>query len=253
MMMRLVNDSETITAGRGLHALLEHTRRTGTVSLALGQSGHGKTTLLRACCLEASAGQLESRPVLLHRAEVVNTPRSVLRALLRSLDMECKGRTDEAFSMLTAEMRLRGVEAIVVDDAQRLARHSLDMLRGLHERTHVGLMLCGAPRLRNQLVARCPELAHRVVTVHAVPIVEGDDAYALVREMPAIQRRQFGEQMAISHALAEGGRGNLRRMTQLLEEAQRQARAGHRALSPQLLRRVADELPGRTLNLPRGA
>lgn len=253
MMMRLVNDSETITAGRGLHALLEHTRRTGTVSLALGQSGHGKTTLLRACCLEASAGQLESRPVLLHRAEVVNTPRSVLRALLRSLDMECKGRTDEAFSMLTAEMRLRGVEAIVVDDAQRLARHSLDMLRGLHERTHMGLVLCGAPRLREQLVARCPELAHRVVAVHVMAAVEGDDAYALIREQPLLQRRQFDEQVAISRVIVEGAHGNLRRMTQLLDEAQRRARAGHRALSPRLLRLVADELPDRTLDLPRGA
>jgi DNA transposition AAA+ family ATPase len=233
---------------------LESLRRSGAVGVMLGDSGRGKTAFLRAYVLETSAGAPGRTPVLLHRAEVVSTPLGLLRGLLGALDIMWEGTTRDAFPVLVAEMRLQGVEMIVVDDAHRLASHSFDLLRGLHERTRVAIALSGPERLRRVLPARCPELAHRVAAVHELLPVEDEDALHVVRESSmAGKRRSFGDWLAISQTLVEASGGNLRRMQQLLEEARRRARAGHRSVTPRLVQQVAAEMPERVIDLPRGA
>lgn len=227
-----------------LDTAIEEARNTrGVVALVTATSGRGKTTLLRAC----AADDLD---VVLYRAEVVNTPRSVLCALLGTLGESWSGRTRGAFILLMEAMRQAGVRVILIDDAQRLARHTLDMLRAVQERSGVGLVLAGTAVLPRQLIQRRPELAHRTVRVHELPTAEEDDAYEFVRDTPSLGRRSFGECVSISQELVALSGGNMRRMQQLLEAAMVRARTMHRPLSAGLLRRVAKDHLAHTLALP---
>lgn len=249
--MKLAVTNVETRATQEAHDVIEQTRAGRGVAVLLGETGSGKTTLLRAYQRQTYAG---GRPtVLLYRAEVVNTPLSMLRTLLAAFDVDWKGDTRDAFPALTVEMRLHGVDAILVDDAQRLHAPTMDILRGLQERCGVALVLCGTARFRKRLVERCPELAHRVTRVYRMPLTVGEDAFAVMQGAQSPQRRNFGDTLVMARTLAQAGGGNMRRMTQMLDEARQRARSGHRAVSERLLAQVARQWPSRTFQLPREA
>lgn len=221
------------------------------VGLLLSDTGAGRTTLLRqfTAFVTGRSGRAEA---VLYRAEVVNTPLSLLRFLASSFGLPIRRRrTRDLFEDVGIALRMQTTNLLVVDDAERLTALTLDTLRALRERTGVGILLGGGGRLTQQISQRCPALAHHVPWVHSLDGASLDDACQVVQTNPALSRsrRNYGDWLALSRTLVEASGGNVRRMVQLLGEAQRRARAGHRPINPQLLRRVADEMPGHTVDL----
>lgn len=219
------------------------------VGLLLSDTGAGRTTLLRQFSAFVT-GQGGRAAAVLYRAEVVNTPLSLLRFLASTFGLSIRRRrTRDLFEDVSLALRMQSTDLVVVDDAERLTALTLDTLRALRERTGVGVLLGGSVRLTHQLSQRCPALAHHVTWVHTLDCASLDDACEVVAAIPTLSRRRnYGDWLALSRTLVEASGGNMRRMVQLLGEAQRRARANHRAISSALLRRVADEMPTHTVD-----
>lgn len=227
-----------------MHAALDEARAAGHVALLDGDTGIGKTVALRAYASLANEQAASGWPVLLYRAEVVNTPRSVVRALLLSLGAPWLGGTNNGFQMLREIIREDGVELIVVDDAQRLAAHSMDILRALHEATGVALALVGTERVGRLLRGKRAELAHRVRLIHTVAPLELGDVLAWINTAGiGRKRRGYWEVLGVARVLLQASAGNFRRVVQIMDAARLLARRDHRAMSMRHLQEAAEMLP----------
>src|SRR5690348_13554801 len=112
-----------------LHAL-DTARAEDDVTLLVGAPGSGKSTVLA----EYVARHLDLDivgPVMLYDAEAVNTPLSLLQALLLTQDVIYHGPTREGLILLRS--KLRGRPFLLLDNGHRLAAHTLEMLRTLVE------------------------------------------------------------------------------------------------------------------------
>jgi DNA transposition AAA+ family ATPase len=207
--------------------------RTGRqVALLVGDCGSGKSTLLAQYKHRVNAARSIGTAVLLHRSAVVNSPLAVARDLLRQLGAACGGGTAAALYLLRQRMREQAVEAVLVDDAQRLARHSLDFLRQVYEICGVAVILCGTPRFTRTLPARREELAHHVGTVHELQPLVIQDALALLNASAVSMRRRLRwRKIALARRLLRLSGGNVRRAIEHLEASRQLARRRHRALS----------------------
>lgn len=209
----------------------------GAVVLLVADAGRGKSQ-----ALVEYAGR-EDANVLLYRAQVVNTPRLLVRALLWSLGTPWNGTTNAGFAVLRQLVARSGIDAVLVDDAQRLARNTLDMLRALHEATGVALVLAGTMELGRQLRVRRGELAHHVRRVHVLGEAGLSDAIALVNAVGVSRKRpMYWERVAMARVLLEASAGNFRRMVQIMEAARVRARHSHRALCMRHVQGAAESL-----------
>jgi len=108
---------------------------------------------------------------------VVNAPTTIekhLRFLCQSLTWaidEAVYPDDEAARKRPGHNR---TELIIVDEAERLKVQSLEQLRDLYDRSHVGLILIGMPGIEKQL-ARYPQLYSRVGFVHQYRTLSPDE------------------------------------------------------------------------------
>jgi len=217
---------------------LEAARKSGQIALLVGPTGIGKSDILRQCASAvnetAPGGQ---SPILLHIADVVSTPRGLAAGLLAQLDVLWRGTARSGLAVLKSRMRTAHVSAIVVDEAHRLAANSLEFLRELHEATGVSVILAGPLRLRGQLLAKAPELAHHVTHIHAISAwVSPTDILPFIKTgSDNRKRRSYWERVAIARRVARMAGGNMRRALQILSAARREASRRHRALSAHLL------------------
>ena len=107
------------------------------------------------------------RGALLYTPSVVTTPRRLdeqLRGLRRGYHrlVETTLHPEAVIDWLAEPTH---VELLIVDEADRLKTLGLEVLRDLHDRTGIGLVLIGMPGLEKRL-ARYPQLYSRVGFVH---------------------------------------------------------------------------------------
>lgn len=157
-------------------------RRYRYIGLCTGPAGVGKTLSARHYTqwdaltpyleIVHDAGpippKLLERRTLFYTPSVVITPRQLeqeLRRLRWSFHQTVEWATDP-------EQELRWgsepayAELLIVDEADRLKTLGLELLRDLHDRTGIGLILIGMPGLEKRL-ARYPQLASRVGFAHS--------------------------------------------------------------------------------------
>lgn len=223
------NDSFIHTgASAAAFQAIDQTVETGSVAVLVGAPGTGKTALLRAYA--ADRGQ-----VLTYRAEVVNTPRSIVQALLLQLGVVWNGNTRLGFMAFRHVAAEAGVRAVLVDDAQRLSRTTLDMLRALHEGTGMAVVLAGTSAVSRNVVRTREELAHHITVTHEMSVLSFDDVLAFVRAGQSRKRRGYWECVAMARTLLRSSGGNFRRVVQILIAARKIARRHHRPLLPRFI------------------
>ncbi|ELL6061421.1 AAA family ATPase [Shigella sonnei] len=196
---------ETSTARRGLE-VLSYAHQESEMCVIYGAAGVGKTMILR----EYAA---RNRDVLLIEADPGYTARTLLGELCRQLGLKVRGNIHELIDACVRELR-GSARLVMVDEAELLPYRALEVLRRLHDKSGVGVVLAGMPRLLINLKGRSGEFAQLYSRValglNLDDSFSRDDFNALAYGM-----MPEADDIEISNALYERSKGNPRRLFKL--------------------------------------
>ncbi len=166
------------------------------------------------------------RGTLLYTPSVVTTPRRLdeqLRALRHSYHhtVESTLHPEQPIDWLAEPAH---VDLLVVDEADRLKTLGLEVLRDLHDRTGIGLVLIGMPGLEKHL-ARYPQLYSRVGFVHQYRALSAEELrFILAHKWSQLGLTFAPDDFTDAEALAAIGRmtgGNFRLVQRLFSQIER--------------------------------
>ena len=116
------------------------------------------------------------------------------------------------------DARMHAPELLIVDEADPLKTASLDQVRDIHDRRHIGLVLIGTPGLQKRL-ARYAQLYSRIDFVHHFRSLAGQELQQVIER----QTVQLGlglelhtpADVEVVSAIARATHGNLRLIEQI--------------------------------------
>lgn len=140
----------TPTAQKMLQMLrLAHLEREN--ALLYAQAGMGKTTTIKHYAQQYP-------DVILIEADVTDTPAVVLKTIAKKIGTPTTGTLHDIKEGILEKLSYSG-RMIIVDEAEQLSIKSLEILRRLHDKAGIGLVLVGMPRLLVNLMGKRGELA----------------------------------------------------------------------------------------------
>lgn len=140
----------TAMAAKGLE-VLAYAHQECEICVLYGAAGLGKTMVLR----EYAA---RNRDAVLIEADPGYTARTLLEELCRQLGVKVRGNIHELIDACVRELRDSG-RLLMVDEAELLPYRALEVLRRLHDKAGIGIVLAGMPRLLINLKGRRGEFA----------------------------------------------------------------------------------------------
>lgn len=189
------------------------------MGVIMGPPGSGKTTALQE--------YLKQEPQAVYIvADVLMTSKQLIESIARSVGAEPGGSLwdimQRVLTILRAEPRL-----VIVDEADMLISSStksvrkLEILRLLYDQGHVGVVVCGLPRLRLWLT-KGPSLRDNLAQLYS--------RVSVLRELQGVTRSEVQEILAQfnmtpsakEHLLNQGcarDTGGMRRLTTILDRA----------------------------------
>lgn len=133
-------ETRNYTLVKGLCARIH---RNGRMGVCTGQAGLGKTTALKSYASEFT-------DVIYLEADTSVSPRELMKSLNRIINNNVTGTVNEIKNQLILRLRDTG-RLIIIDQAEYLSEKALDLLRTVHDRTGVGIVLAGLPQLLSNL------------------------------------------------------------------------------------------------------
>ncbi|HAZ8616301.1 TPA: AAA family ATPase [Escherichia coli] len=196
----------TEMADKGLE-MLSYAHAYCEICVLHGEAGLGKTMILR----EYAA---RNRDAILIEADTGYTARALLGELCRQLGVKVRGSIHELIDVCVRELRDSG-RLLMVDEAELLPYRALEVLRRLHDKAGIGIVLAGMPRLVTNLKGNRGEFAQlysRVgVALDMGNTLSPEDFTPIATElMPEAETPEIGE------ALYTYSRGNARRLFKLV-------------------------------------
>ncbi|MEQ1967395.1 AAA family ATPase [Xenorhabdus nematophila] len=202
----------TYTARKGLEVIrLAH--MDGEINVIYGDAGMGKTMVMREYArTNADAILIETDPGY--------TARVILEELCNRLGVNRRGNLHDMSEACITALRGSG-RIILVDEAENLPYRALETLRRIHDKSGVGVVLAGMPRLilnlkgkrgeYKQLYSRVgfalpmgdslPEADIQQIASSLLPEVDGDDIrQALFKACKGNARRLFKYLRGVSRA-----------------------------------------------------
>lgn len=138
-----------------------------------GESGWGKTTAVTACCLEYEAVYVAAMEGM--------TTKSLLQEILFNLGEQKLTGTVVDLTKRAAERLLRTGKALIIDEADFLARKGLlETVRAIHDRSLAPVMLVGEEHLDQRLKTH-ERFHNRIIGFHAAQRCTIEDARKLAR------------------------------------------------------------------------
>jgi DNA transposition AAA+ family ATPase len=170
-----------------------------------GPAGAGKTTTLQAYAKANSSS-------ILVEADHGYTAMALFVELCDHLSLPTKGTLHELLQRVVEKLKDSG-RLIIVDEAEHLPYRALELLRRVHDKSHVPLALVGMPRLRKNLQGdhnHYAQLWSRVGFVKSVDLLSKQDEDAFVGS------RIGSVPEDVMEAIRKGCRHNARVLVKLL-------------------------------------
>lgn len=190
----------------------------GEVSLLVGSPGCGKSMLVAEHAVTDSLARRHEKAVLSLECVPGAGALGLVQALLDPLAPGFRAQTGRhGLARLVTALRREDIQLVVLDEAQHLYKTPLEMVRTLHQRTGVSVVLCGeADELRARL-RLVPSLRAHVHRVHTMELLTAEEATAYA----ASSLRQT---RAAVRPLVEAAGGNWDRLVRLVRECHLQVR-----------------------------
>ncbi|EAB9750776.1 AAA family ATPase [Salmonella enterica] len=195
----------TAMAAKGLE-VLAYAHQECEICVLYGAAGLGKTMVLR----EYAA---RNRDAVLIEADPGYTARTLLEELCRQLGVKVRGNIHELIDACVRELRDSG-RLLMVDEAELLPYRALEVLRRLHDKAGIGIVLAGMPRLLINLKGRRGEFAQLYSRV-ALALNLGDTLTRDDFQQIATDLIPEAASPEISEALYARSLGNARRLFKL--------------------------------------
>ncbi|KNC89636.1 AAA family ATPase [Trabulsiella odontotermitis] len=232
---------KTQLAGRML-GLIGNTHTDGDIGVIYGPAGMGKSMALR----EYAA---TNKGVILIEADPGYTAKVLLQELCARLGVKKTGNIHELSEECIQALNGTGW-VILVDEAELLPYRALEVLRRIHDRSGVAIVLAGMPRLLINLKGSRGEFAQlysRVgmaldIDVHKRETEVDDFNTILSSLLPKDSGQDYITQPGLAEAFMKHSKGNYRRMFKLARGVVRASTIGGQGISPGLVERYAQML-----------
>ncbi len=182
------------------------------VGVAYGDSGVGKTT-----CAKEYVRQ--NNDVILVEADPGYTAKVVVSEIHQALGLDGKGSLHDMFAECVTRLSRTG-RLIIIDEAESLPYKALEMLRRLHDKAEIGILLVGMPRLISNLRGRKGEFTQLYSRIGIASklggFCEDDTALYLTEVMP--------DGMSLLPTFHQVSGGDPRTLRELTRESRRLAK-----------------------------
>lgn len=222
----------TVTSRKGME-VIRYAHLDGDLNVIFGAAGLGKTMILR----EYAA---QHRDALLIEADPGYTARVVLEELCNLLGLSKRGNMHELSEACIAALRDSG-RLLMVDEAENLPYRALETLRRIHDKSGIGMVLAGMPRLIINLKGKRGEyqqLYSRVGFALCIgdSLPQSDITDIAVSMLPGAGKED------VSEALFKASPGNARRLFKLVRGVSRHSEISGNAVSAGAVRKFAEML-----------
>ena len=222
----------TVTSRKGME-VIRYAHLDGDLNVIFGAAGLGKTMILR----EYAA---QHRDALLIEADPGYTARVVLEELCNLLGLSKRGNMHELSEACIAALRDSG-RLLMVDEAENLPYRALETLRRIHDKSGIGMVLAGMPRLIINLKGKRGEyqqLYSRVGFALCLgdSLPQSDITDIAVSMLPGAGKED------VSEALFKASHGNARRLFKLVRGVSRHSEISGNAVSAGAVRKFAEML-----------
>lgn len=220
-----LNYTYTATAQR-LEEVLRLAHVEGETVVIYGQAGLGKTSALEAYVKRnPDAIMIDSDPS--YSAKVL------LSSMALALGVESRGSLHQLIEELIKKLKNSG-RIILVDEAENLPLRALECLRRIHDKTGVGLVLAGMPRLlvnlrgsKGELKQLYSRVAFKFDLGNTIPNTELSEI---------INQSLMGIESETVNELVIASKGNTRRLAKLIRGVTRMAKVNNRELDANMVR-----------------
>ncbi|NUL36358.1 AAA family ATPase [Kosakonia sacchari] len=222
----------TVTSRKGIEVIrLAHLD--GDLNVIYGAAGLGKTMILR----EYAA---QHRDALLIEADPGYTARVVLEELCSLLGLSKRGNMHELSESCISALRESG-RLLMVDEAENLPYRALETLRRIHDKSGIGLILAGMPRLIINLKGKRGEYQQLYSRV-GLALNIGDSLPQEDICDIAVSMLPDAVGTDVSAALFKASHGNARRLFKLVRGVSRHSEISGQAVSAGAVRKFAEML-----------
>ncbi|WP_368763607.1 AAA family ATPase, partial [Klebsiella variicola] len=211
----------TVTSRKGMD-VIRYAHLDGDLNVIYGAAGLGKTMILR----EYAALH---RDALLIEADPGYTARVVLEELCGLLGISKRGNMHELSEACIAALRDSG-RLLMVDEAENLPYRALETLRRIHDKSGIGLVLAGMPRLIINLKGKRGEYQQLYSRVGFALCIGDSLPQSDITDIAVSMLPGAGSQ-DVSEALFKASHGNARRLFKLVRGVSRHSEISGNAVS----------------------
>ena len=222
----------TVTSRKGMD-VIRYAHLDGDLNVIYGAAGLGKTMILR----EYAA---QHRDALLIEADPGYTARVVLEELSGLLGISKRGNMHELSEACIAALRDSG-RLLMVDEAENLPYRALETLRRIHDKSGIGLVLAGMPRLIINLKGKRGEYQQLYSRVGFALCIGDSLPQSDITDIAVSMLPGAGSQ-EVSEALFKASHGNARRLFKLVRGVSRHSEISGNAVSAGAVRKFAEML-----------
>ncbi len=222
----------TETARRALE-VVGYAHLMSEICVLTGAAGVGKTIILNEYATK-------HRDAILIEADPGYTARVLLEELCNRLGVSKRGNIHDLSASCVQALRESG-RLLLVDEAELLPYRALEVLRRLHDKAGIGIVLAGMPRLLVNLRGKRGEFAQLYSRVgFALPL--GDALSRDDFDQIAVSMMPEAADAKISDALYTSARGNARRLGKLLRGVNRTCEISDTPVSVAAVKKFAEML-----------
>lgn len=205
----------------------------GDINVLYGEAGLGKTMICKAYTAKF-------RDALLIEADPGYTARVVLEELCNLLGLSTRGNMHELSESCINKLRDSG-RVLIIDEAENLPLRALESIRRIHDKTGIGIVLVGMPRLLLNLKGKRGELVQLYSRV-GFSLNLGSSLPGADIDVIANSVLPDGVDDDLSKVLFTASKGNARRLFKLLRGAVRTSAMNDVPVNGHIVNQIAEML-----------